>query len=78
MNQALPFAEQGMEREGNDFVGCVPGADLATSYPLAYAFVLRDIHGTAWRYPGLGDELSGQPYFTVRRGDRGRLMTTMT
>jgi len=70
MNQALPFAEQGMEREGSGFLGCVPGADLGTSYPLAYAFVLRDIHGTAWRYPGLGDDLSGQPYFTVRARDR--------
>jgi hypothetical protein len=70
MNQALPFSEQEMDREGNDFVGCVPGADLGSPYALAYAFVLHDDGGAVWRYPGLGDDLTGQPYFTVRRGAR--------
>ena len=41
MNQALPFSELEMDREGDGFVGCVPGVDLGTQYPLAYAFVLH-------------------------------------
>lgn len=66
MNQALPYAATEMDRDGPRFEARIPGAELDGRYPLAYAFVLRDGSGTAWRHPGLGPELSQQPYFVVR------------
>jgi hypothetical protein len=66
MNQALPVSARTMERAGDDFVGSVPGEAADGAYPLAYAFVLRDANGHAWRHPGLGNDLAAQPYLIVR------------
>jgi hypothetical protein len=55
-----------MERSGDVFTVRVPAGDLDGTYALAYAFVVRETSGVAWRYPGLGADLCRQPYFVVR------------
>jgi hypothetical protein len=63
MNQALQFRVCRMIRTGHRFEGHVGEPDTAGFYPLTYAFVLRDETGRAWRHPGLGADLCGQPYY---------------
>jgi hypothetical protein len=64
MNQARSVAAIEMEQD-EGFVGTVPARELDGRWPLAYAFVLY-ARGAAWRYPGLGPDLDGQPYVVVR------------
>jgi hypothetical protein len=71
MNQALAYAVTDMDRDGERFVTRIPGSELNGRYPLAYAFVLRDERGGAWRHPSLGPDLTGQPYF-IARSERSR------
>jgi hypothetical protein len=66
MNQALPYAALDMDRAGEHFTAKIPGASLDGDYPLAYAFVVYEQVGHAWRHPGLGEDLTSQPYFVVR------------
>jgi hypothetical protein len=66
MNHTLIFSERAMVRVGDEFVGGIAADELGSTYGLAYAFVLRDSGSTAVRYPGLGEKLTNQPYFTVR------------
>ena len=66
MNQSLPVSSREMERQGAGFVVRIPGGELDGRYPLSYAFILRSTSGDAWRHPGLGEELSEQPYHVVR------------
>ena len=66
MNQALPFATSDMAPAGGRFAATIPSAELDGRYPLAYAFVLRNEHGSAWRYPNLGVDLVAEPYIVVR------------
>lgn len=66
MNQALPIAIRTMERSDDVFVGSIPDEAADGAYALAYAFVLCDTAGTAWRYPDLGAVLAQQPYYVVR------------
>jgi hypothetical protein len=66
LNQALAFRASEMTRSGDTFTVRLPSAELDGAFPLAYAFVVRETNGVAWRYPGVGDELTDQPYFVVR------------
>ena len=66
VNQALAFRTSEMTRSGDTFTVRIPNADLDGAYALAYAFVVRETSGVAWRYPGLGADLCQQPYFVVR------------
>jgi hypothetical protein len=68
MNQSLAFSTLEMERRGARFMARIPAAHLDGRYPLAYAFVLYDSDGTVWRHPGLGEQLTRQPYFQLRPG----------
>jgi hypothetical protein len=65
MNQALQFRVCEMHRTGDRLEGHIGEPDTAGFYPLAYAFVLRDLTGWAWRHPGLGADLCGQPYYVI-------------
>jgi hypothetical protein len=69
LNHSLPFGVREMTRSADTFTVRIPGTDLDGAYALAYAFVVRAADGTAWRYPGVGDELTDQPYFVVRPTD---------
>jgi hypothetical protein len=66
MDQSESYEEVEMVRRGNGFVASIPGGYSDSAFPVQYLFVLRDARGIAWRYPGLGAELSSQPYFVVR------------
>jgi hypothetical protein len=65
MNQALRMSTSQMDRQGNAFLGVIPGDVADGLFPITYAFVIRD-GGRAWRHPGIGPELASQPYFVVR------------
>jgi hypothetical protein len=56
-----------MERSERGFAGSIPSESVDGAFPIAYAFVLQDRPGHAWRHPGLGANLASQPYFVVRR-----------
>jgi hypothetical protein len=70
MNQALAESSVEMERGADGFVGAVPGDYLDGRYPLAYAFVLHAAGGSAWRWPGLNDDLADWPYVVIRPAGR--------
>lgn len=65
LDQSQAYRELDMTREGDRFTASIPGAYADGAYPIQYAFVVRDDEG-ARRYPGLGPELSDQPYVVVR------------
>jgi hypothetical protein len=55
-----------MKRRGRGFLARIAGRELDGRHPVAYAFVLRNEDGLAWRHPGLGEDLTGQPYLVIR------------
>jgi len=46
----------------------IPAEYTSTPYPLQYYFEISDGPASANLNPGLGPELTNQPYFVVRRG----------
>lgn len=66
LDQSEAYEEVEMAREGAPFVGAIPGAYSDSPFALQYHFVIRDPRGGTWLHPGLGDELSDQPYYVVR------------
>jgi hypothetical protein len=66
MNHALAFSVREMHHNESAFATKLPAAGLTGDYPLAYAFEIHDVAGTAGRHPGLGETLSDPPYFVVR------------
>ena len=45
----------------------IPGTYTDSQYPLQYYFGLKRDPASAWLYPGFAADLTGQPYFVVRR-----------
>ncbi len=72
VNQAEPYVEVEMEPVEGGFAVAIPGAYGGTDRALQYHVVVRADGGRAWLYPGLGPELSAQPYHVVRPGLRAR------
>jgi len=70
MDQSREWHEKDMNRDGGRFVATLSPEATGDAHPLAYAFVLGDSEGRAWRYPGLGENLAGRPYFVAVRGSR--------
>jgi hypothetical protein len=68
VNQAERFQWIEMEMRGDQWAGGIPAAYTDSPYPLQYYFEVRESRAKAWLYPGLGSELTNQPYFVVRRG----------
>ncbi|HEV8563649.1 MAG TPA: hypothetical protein VGR41_01910 [Actinomycetota bacterium] len=66
LDQSEIYAQVEMTVENDRFVASIPGEDTDSPYALQYLFVIRDRGGDAWLHPGLGAELSHQPYFVVR------------
>jgi hypothetical protein len=54
-----------MDADGNRFVASIPGSDTDTPFAMQYFFAIRDADGDAWLHPGLGPELSDQPFYVV-------------
>jgi hypothetical protein len=68
VNQAERFQSIEMEKRGDAWSASIPAAYADSPYGLQYYFEVRESSAKAWLYPGLGPELTNQPYFVVRRG----------
>jgi hypothetical protein len=66
VNHAEAWAGFDLERAGEVFRGAIPARGLATRFPLQYYFEIF-VGPAATLYPGLGSDLTGQPYYVVRR-----------
>jgi hypothetical protein len=66
VNQAEEYRVESMSLQGGRCRAAIPGDYTASKYPLIYFFELREKDGRAWLYPGFAEDLSNQPYFTVR------------
>jgi len=54
-----------MRERGGAHVAVIPAGYTDSPYPLAYYFEVKQ-SGRACLYPGLGPDLTHQPYFVVR------------
>jgi hypothetical protein len=68
VNQAERFESVEMEKRRDAWAAIIPAAYTDSPYPLQYYFQVRESRAKAWLYPGLGPDLTNQPYFVVRRG----------
>jgi hypothetical protein len=66
VSQAEAWQASAMPREGSNFLAAIPGTYTDSPYPLQYYFEVAEASGVAWLYPGLGPDLTQQPYFAVR------------
>lgn len=66
VDQSRTYDELQMERDGDRFTASIPPTDSDPPYAMQYLFAIHDTEGGASLYPGLGAELSDQPYFVVR------------
>ncbi len=66
VNQAEPYVEVEMEAVEGGFAAAIPADYAEADYALQYHVVVRADDGRAWLHPGLGPELSEQPYHVVR------------
>jgi hypothetical protein len=65
VNQAERWQSAEMEARAGAHRAAIPAAYTDTPYALQYYFELRTGPAAAWLYPGLGAELTGQPYFVI-------------
>ncbi len=68
VNQADRWESAPTQSAGRLWTATVPAEYTASPYPLQYYFEVREGPESAALYPGLGERLTGQPYFVVRRG----------
>ena len=54
-----------MTKTDTGFRASIPESYADSQYPLQYYFELRDTPEQAWLYPGLGADLTQQPYFVL-------------
>ena len=66
VNQAERYEAVEMSAERNCFSAAIPADYSNSKYPLQYYFELRRGPNQAWLFPGLGNKLSGQPYYVVQ------------
>jgi hypothetical protein len=67
VNQAERFERVEMEARGPVRRAVIPAAYIDSAYPLQYYFTLNESPTRAHLYPGVGTDLTGQPYFVLRR-----------
>lgn len=65
VNQAERYDSVDMLAERTRFSVAIPADYSDSQYPLQYYFELRRGPDRAWLFPGLGDQLSCQPYYVV-------------
>ena len=68
VNQAERWQSQPMKLEGGVWRGVIASVYTDSPYALQYCFEMKDAPASATLYPGFGEQLTGQPYFVVRRG----------
>jgi hypothetical protein len=67
VNQAEAWRSEPMEPENGTWRASIPSDYADTGFPLQYYFSYNDPAGRASLYPGLGGDLTGQPYFVLRQ-----------
>lgn len=67
VTQAERYESVAMTESNNRHKAEIPAAYADGAYPIQYYFEVRDDAGNAWLYPGLGETLTNQPYFVLRR-----------
>jgi hypothetical protein len=53
--------------DGTRYVGVIPGSYTNSPYPIAYYFEVKETAKISALYPGLGVQLTTQPYFIIRQ-----------
>ena len=56
-----------MKLAGSRYAAAIPATYTDSQFPLQYYFEVRQGPESATLYPGLGADLTNQPYFVVRR-----------
>jgi len=67
VNQAERWQSVPMQRNRRVWLATIPSDYTQSPYPLQYYFELKEGRASAALYPGLGEQLTAQPYFIVRR-----------
>jgi hypothetical protein len=67
VTQAERYQTAEMDSSGGAWRAAIPAGYLASPYPLQYYFEIEHGPEAASLYPGLGPDLTNQPYFVVRR-----------
>jgi hypothetical protein len=68
VNQAERWQSKAMQSNGRMWRASIPSEYTQGPYPLQYYFELKETPDSALLYPGFGNELTGQPYFVIRKG----------
>lgn len=71
VNHAERWRNEPMQSEGRLWRSTIPSDYTQTPYPLQYYFEMKDAPESAALYPGFGEQLTGQPYFVVRKARKG-------
>ncbi len=67
VDQAERFETIDMQAQDRTYRASIPAAYVDSDYPLQYYFEVKQKSGKASFYPGLGPNLTVQPYFVLRR-----------
>lgn len=67
VNQAERYEVVPMEAAHGAYTATIPAAYTGAPYPLQYYFEINISRASATMLPGLGADLTGQPYFVLRR-----------
>jgi hypothetical protein len=65
LDQSEAYSATRMSFGGGRYVATIAAEASDSPFPLQYFFVIRDTAGSACLHPGLGADLSGQPYYVV-------------
>jgi hypothetical protein len=68
VNQAERWKSEPMQSDGRVWHGTIPAEYTQSPFPLQYYFEVKEGPESAALYPGLGEQLTDQPYFVTRRG----------
>ena len=67
LHQAQPWQTAPMKAKSGSYRAVIPGEYTDSPYPLEYYYELTDASGRSWLHPGLGPNLTDQPYFVLRQ-----------
>ncbi|GAB2477299.1 hypothetical protein GCM10027063_18040 [Promicromonospora xylanilytica] len=66
LHQGEQWSTVAMAPKGHHHGAAVPGVDTDSAYAVQLYFTVHGSTGDAWTVPGLGESLTGQPYFVLR------------
>lgn len=68
VNHGERYQRVEMSLTNGSYRGVIPASYSKSAYPMAYYFELKPNASAATLYPGLGTNLTEQPYFVIRQG----------